>query len=346
MFNLLLRIGTAIFRDQMSGSQAFYAVRNGRNPGVYRTWDECRDQVNKFSNAKYKKFRTQEEAWQFISGSPATSTYKHASAPSSSSYTSTSRHSGNGGSYRTQEEAWSPGYPSPSTSSYRHAPAASPSSYTGRHSGFQARPSPYMRKRSLSPAASVQAASIDLEHQRAKRTKLLDSNFNTTESISGFTYKDGAAVVYTDGCCTDNGFHGASAGIGVYWGPGHERNMSAKLPGRQTNNRAEIHAARYAIESAKEMGLAKISLHTDSQFLINGITKWIHGWKKNGWKLSTGKPVQNKEDFQSLDSALQGIDVQWVHVRGHVGVPGNEAADGLAKEGSRKPLEDVRALRN
>ncbi|XP_066271698.1 ribonuclease H1-like [Branchiostoma lanceolatum] len=325
MFNLLLRIGTAIFRDQMSGSQAFYAVRNGRNPGVYRTWDECQNQVNKFSNAKFKKFKTQEEAWQFVSASPpSTSTYRHAPGPSPSSYTA--RRSGYQASPSTQRP--------------------SPSSYTSRPSGYQARPSPYMRKRSLSPAASVQAAAINIEHQSAKRTKLLDSNFNTRESISGFTYQDGAAVVYTDGCCTDNGFHGARAGIGVYWGPGHERNTSAKLPGRQTNNRAEIHAARHAIESAKEMGLAKISLHTDSQFLINGITKWIHGWKKNGWKLSTGKPVQNKEDFQNLDSALEGIDVQWVHVRGHVGIPGNEAADELAKEGSRKSLEDKGALRN
>ncbi|XP_019639001.1 PREDICTED: ribonuclease H1-like [Branchiostoma belcheri] len=328
MFNLLLRIGTAILRDQMSGSQAFYAVRNGRNPGVYRTWDECRDQVNKYSNAQFKKFRTQEEAYQFMSSqggrasSSATSTYRHAPAASpSSSYTAAS-------------------------SSYSYQGGSS--SYSGRRSGYQARPFPYMRKRSLSPAASVQAASIDIEHQSPKRARYVDTNFNEREStsISGFTYKDGAAVVYTDGCCTDNGFHGASAGIGVYWGPGHERNVSAKLPGRQTNNRAEIHAARQAIESAKEMGLAKISLHTDSQFLINGVTKWIHGWKKNGWKLSTGKPVQNKEDFQSLDSALQGIDVQWVHVRGHVGIPGNEAADGLAREGSRKSLEDRGALRN
>lgn len=113
--------------------------------------------------------------------------------------------------------------------------------------------------------------------------------------------------------------------------------MSERLPGRQTNNRAEIHAARHAIEQAKSEGIKDLKIHTDSQFLINGMTKWIHGWKHNGWKLSTGQPVINREDFEALDKASKGIKVKWEHVRGHQGVPGNEAADRLANEGASKP---------
>ena len=143
-------------------------------------------------------------------------------------------------------------------------------------------------------------------------------------------------TVYTDGSCFGNGQNGATAGIGVYWGPDHPDNVCDRLPGRQTNNRAEIHAAVKAIQQAKSKGVSNLVLKTDSQFCIKGITTWIHNWKKNGWKLSTGQPVVNKADFEELDASLQGINVQWVHVRGHRGEPGNKAADKLANEGAGK----------
>lgn len=144
--------------------------------------------------------------------------------------------------------------------------------------------------------------------------------------------------VYTDGACENNGKQGACAGIGVYWGPEHPMNIGERLPGRQTNNRAEIHAAVRAIEQAKQLGMSSVNLHTDSKFLINGITEWIHKWKRNGWKVASGEPVKNVEDFQELDRVSQGIAINWVHVRGHQGNYGNEAADKLAREGAVKPL--------
>ncbi|GFR64643.1 ribonuclease H1 [Elysia marginata] len=152
---------------------------------------------------------------------------------------------------------------------------------------------------------------------------------------SSFDEADGVHV-YTDGGCFDNGRTGARAGIGVYWGRDDLNNVSEALSGRPSNNRAEIHAAVRAVQIAKRKGIKNLIVHTDSQFLINGITKWIHRWKKNGWKLSTGHPVINKEDFSALDNELNGISVKWVYVKGHSGHAANEEADRLAKQGAEK----------
>ncbi|KAM6221313.1 ribonuclease H1 [Rhynchocyon petersi] len=154
-----------------------------------------------------------------------------------------------------------------------------------------------------------------------------------------FSYMGEFVVVYTDGCCSSNGRKRARAGIGVYWGPGHPLNVGIRLPGRQTNQRAEIHAACKAIEQAKTQNITKLVLYTDSMFTINGITNWVQGWKKNGWKTSTGKEVTNKEDFVELDRLTQGMDIQWMHIPGHSGFTGNEEADRLAREGAKQPAD-------
>ncbi|XP_017397469.1 ribonuclease H1 isoform X1 [Cebus imitator] len=155
-----------------------------------------------------------------------------------------------------------------------------------------------------------------------------------------FSYMGDSVVVYTDGCCSSNGRRRPRAGIGVYWGPGHPLNIGIRLPGRQTNQRAEIHAACKAIEQAKAQNISKLVLYTDSMFTINGvlvgITNWVQGWKKNGWKTSTGKEVINKEDFVALERLTQGMDIQWMHVPGHSGFTGNEEADRLAREGAKQ----------
>ncbi|XP_032980538.1 ribonuclease H1 isoform X3 [Rhinolophus ferrumequinum] len=151
-----------------------------------------------------------------------------------------------------------------------------------------------------------------------------------------FSYMGEYVVVYTDGCCSSNGRRRARAGIGVYWGPGHPLNVGIRLPGRQTNQRAEIHAACKAIEQARAQNINKLVLYTDSMFTINGITSWVQGWKKNGWRTSTRKEVINKEDFLGLEKLLQGMDVRWMHVPGHSGFVGNEEADRLAREGAKQ----------
>ncbi|XP_055933829.1 ribonuclease H1-like [Argiope bruennichi] len=143
-------------------------------------------------------------------------------------------------------------------------------------------------------------------------------------------------TVFIDGASSGNGQEIAQAGIGVYWGPGNKLNTSLRLLGRQTNNRAEILAAVHALKQAKELGITNIRVCTDSQFLINGITKWIDKWKDNNWKTSTGKPVINKDEFLELEKVCQGINVDWRYVKAHNKNHGNCEADKLAVAGCNK----------
>uniref|UniRef100_A0A2I3GWM3 Ribonuclease H1 n=1 Tax=Nomascus leucogenys TaxID=61853 RepID=A0A2I3GWM3_NOMLE len=129
-----------------------------------------------------------------------------------------------------------------------------------------------------------------------------------------YSYMRDFVVVYTDGCCSSNGRRRPRAGIGVYWGPGRPLNVGIRFPGRQTNQRVEIHAACKAIEQAKPQNINKLVLYTDSMFMINGITNCVQGWKKNGWKTSAGKEVINKEDFVALERLTQGMDIQWASI--------------------------------
>ncbi|MEL6603719.1 MAG: ribonuclease HI [Cyanobacteria bacterium J06614_10] len=145
--------------------------------------------------------------------------------------------------------------------------------------------------------------------------------------------------IYTDGACSGNpGPGGWGTRIEFDDGQVHE------LGGRDTdttNNRMEMQAAIAALEFVKTSEAADIDgdpicLHTDSEYLKNGITKWIKGWKRKGWKTSAGKPVLNKDLWQQLDSLTQSLQadqlkVDWRYVRGHAGNPGNERCDEIAR---------------
>ena len=136
------------------------------------------------------------------------------------------------------------------------------------------------------------------------------------------------------------GKKGASAGIGVWWGDDHKMN-TAEPASRPTNNCAEIEAAIKAIRLAKGSDVQKLKVFTDSQFLINCVTKWLPGWKKNGWKTKSNEDVKNKVELQVLDKLLDnksspGFKLKWQHVRGHQGIYGNEKADELARRGAEK----------
>ncbi|KAM7368342.1 hypothetical protein PAMP_014568 [Pampus punctatissimus] len=175
---------------------------------------------------------------------------------------------------------------------------------------------------------------VETQPKRVKQSESLSS-----ESADGFTYMGDAVVVYTDGCCSANGKVGARAGIGVYWGHNHPLNVAERLHGRQTNQRAEIQAACKALEQAKEKNIKKLVLYTDSKFTINGVTSWVKNWKLNGWRLKSGGPITNKEDFVKLDKLNAEMEVVWLHIPGHAGYRGNEEADRLSREGAAKPLQ-------
>ena len=149
---------------------------------------------------------------------------------------------------------------------------------------------------------------------------------------------DGLVQVFTDGACSANGYKVARAGVGVWFNHGHASNVSAPVLGRPTNNCAEIEAAIAAVYAARAAGISKLCINTDSQFMIDCMTKWIKSWKRNGWKTAKKEDVKNKEELAKLDRVLSesSVAVQWNHVRGHRGIEGNEEADRLAVAGAKE----------
>ena len=138
---------------------------------------------------------------------------------------------------------------------------------------------------------------------------------------------DGTVVeIFTDGACSGNPGPGGWGAI-LRW-KGHEKELRGG-EAQTTNNRMEMMAAIAAIESVKRRAI--IELYTDSNYLRDGITKWIHGWKKNGWKTSDKKPVKNVDLWQRLEKAIVTHKVNFHWVKGHAGHPENERADELAR---------------
>ncbi len=135
-------------------------------------------------------------------------------------------------------------------------------------------------------------------------------------------------VIYTDGACKGNPGPGGW-GAWMRWG-GHEKELFGGLPST-TNNRMELTAVIEALGLLKRPAL--VAVYTDSEYVKNGITTWIHGWKKRGWRTADNKPVKNIELWQQLDALVAQHQVQWHWVKGHAGDPGNERADALANRG-------------
>lgn len=135
-------------------------------------------------------------------------------------------------------------------------------------------------------------------------------------------------TIYTDGACSGNPGPGG-------WGALLESDGKSKeLCGGEvdtTNNRMELTAAIKALEALKRS--SRISLHTDSTYVKDGITKWMVNWKKNGWKTAAKKPVKNQDLWVLLDEAISRHQIDWHWVKGHAGNPGNEKADDLANQG-------------
>lgn len=134
-------------------------------------------------------------------------------------------------------------------------------------------------------------------------------------------------VIYTDGACSGNPGPGGWGALLMY--NGHEKELSGS-DAATTNNRMELMAAIMALQSLKQP--CDIELHTDSQYVMKGITEWLTGWKRNGWKTADKKPVKNADLWQELEKAASTHRIQWKWVRGHNGDVHNERVDQLARE--------------
>ncbi|MEW8543580.1 MAG: viroplasmin family protein [Candidatus Thiodiazotropha sp.] len=147
-----------------------------------------------------------------------------------------------------------------------------------------------------------------------------------------------ATAVYIDGSCIKNGTNSAKAGYGLYWGIDHPWNGSYSMSTEEgaTNNKAELRAAIKAIEIARDNGLERLVINSDSKYVILGATHWSDNWCNNGWKTSNGDSVKNEEEWKQLLQLVNesNISITWNHVPGHKGVSGNEEADKLAVRGA------------
>ena len=140
--------------------------------------------------------------------------------------------------------------------------------------------------------------------------------------------------MWTDGACKGNPGVG---GWGAWMRFGDQEKELWGGEAATTNNRMELSAVIEGLRALKRPCL--ITLHVDSTYVMNGLTKWLPGWKRNGWLTGDKKPVKNKELWQALEVEVERHHVTWVWVKGHAGDPGNERADGLANRG----VDDVRA---
>jgi ribonuclease HI len=146
---------------------------------------------------------------------------------------------------------------------------------------------------------------------------------------------DKVVDIYTDGACSGNPGPGGWGAVLSY--DGHRKELYGGQPAPTTNNRMELMAAIQALESLTRP--STVRLHTDSVYLRNGISQWLPGWKRKGWKTADKKPVKNADLWQRLEAAAERHQVQWLWVKGHAGDPGNERADALANRG----MDEARA---
>ncbi len=144
---------------------------------------------------------------------------------------------------------------------------------------------------------------------------------------------DGKVVIFTDGACSGNpGPGGWGAVLISPLGKGRELGGGES---KTTNNRMELTAAVeafLALTRVKQLSTKEVRLYTDSTYVIQGITAWVHGWKKRGWKTQDGKDVSNREIWEKLEAVIadNGFTVEWLYVPGHAGYDGNERCDEIA----------------
>ncbi|XRM37902.1 hypothetical protein ABZX51_001349 [Aspergillus tubingensis] len=286
----------------------FYGVQRGRIPGVYTDWAKAQEQIKGFPKPRYKKFSTREEAEEFArEGQGSGATF--------------------GKTPESQKLAGAPGMMNGVPADAQGIPfeAGTGPLPTGAEDGFD--------------------PNVWLDPKTGKVVyKSQDQKAATKVKSTG---PPGMLRIYTDGSSLKNGKALASAGVGVYFGPGDSRNVSEPLKGsRQTNQRAELTAILRALDIAPRH--RDVTIFTDSQYAINCVTVWFTKWRRNNWMTAGNKPVDNKDLVESILSKIEErnelkVKTLFEWVKGHSSHPGNEAADRLAVSGARRGVSEKAA---
>lgn len=321
-------------RESKATQPKFYAVRIGKEPGIYHTWNECLDQVRGFPKAMFKSFTTLSDAQKFVNNEETASGVKEVTkwygvraGRTPGVYTSWQdvldqitgwkgpKHKG----FKTKWEAEqyvanAEGYSAQDVpvGSIEAGEPAKKAKKTKKGVKDELSPQPMLEQGEYEPGEEPLGHDVE---DGFDTNILLDhstdgARYKTREEREKMTYqvarpvKDAPIRIYTDGSSLSNGKSSAWGGVGVFFGPADKRNISEPLSGtKQTNQRAELMAMVRALEVAPKD--RKIVIVSDSKYSIDCVTDWFHNWQRNGWVNSAKKPVENRDLVQKILDQLE-----------------------------------------
>lgn len=316
-------------KRKMDNGPKFYAVQAGFRPGVYLTYAECSAQTAGFKGAVFKSFTSRSDAEAFAAG-------KKVAASSDEP---------------ERFYAVAVGNPTGIYTDWSDAAASIKGVKGPKYKRFASRKEAVAYIRQFGNREAVEAlgeAVPSSEPVLALQQSISPATPAQKPAPKSAAVKpdtgivcpiEGALQIYTDGSSLANGREGSRAGVGVYFGDGDARNVSERLVGDpQTNQRAELMAMLRALQIAP-VGQT-VQIISDSQYSINCVTQWAHGWKSKGWKTATGENVKNQDIIRAVldrmderTKAKASTSYHWV--KGHASNRGNMAADRLAVRGAK-----------
>ncbi|KIV92585.1 hypothetical protein, variant 2 [Exophiala mesophila] len=348
----------------------FYAVKDGKKPGIYDTWDQCLSQVRGHKGAVFKAFPSLHEAQAFMDGKLVKSTdpngeqkfYAVQNGLVPGVYTAwheaqaqirgvrKPKHK----KFNTRAEAEAFVAAGQKTNGFGDAQNASPGEeirrlivrnsapglhMNGTYSPIDKDGTPYEIGRGPLPAGAEDGfdpnIKLSADGTIVNRT---EEEKERTKIVPKDRDPPGMLRIYTDGSSLKNGQVGARAGVGVYFGPQDPKNVSEALKGsKQTNQRAELTAILRALEIAPRH--REVTIYTDSKYSIDCVTNWYKNWQRRNWTTADRKPVVNKDVIMEIREKIEEREslkrnTYFVWVKGHANDPGNIAADQLAVAGA------------
>ncbi|KAJ5216401.1 Ribosomal protein L9/RNase H1 N-terminal [Penicillium cinerascens] len=293
-----------------SGSSAientrFYGIQRGRVPGVYTDWSKAQEQIRGFTRPRYRKFSTREEAEDFVK---------------------------------------SGGEKPPPAVGFGEAQTTVVTPGMMKENAKNADGVEFVAGDGPLPPGAEDGFDPNLLLNPATGKVMYKTTQQKTATKTQAAGIPGVLRIYTDGSSLRNGTKLASAGVGVYFGPGDSRNVSEPLKGsRQTNQRAELTAILRAIDIAPRH--RDITIITDSRYAIDCVTVWFINWRRNDWMTKDKKPVENRDLIESILVKIEErhelkVKTQFEWIKGHNKDPGNEAADRLAVNGAQRGVQE------
>ncbi|KAF2084721.1 ribonuclease H-like protein [Saccharata proteae CBS 121410] len=342
----------------------FYAVKTGHKPGVYSSWPDCQAQVKGFKGATFQSFPSQAEAEAFVNGSAEKA---RSSTPAKFYGVQHGRVPGvytDWPSAQTQITGWTrPKYKAFATRAEaetfvkegngKNAGEAVANVAGDAEAAAANKAAAKKKQKTIAPVEEVDEGPYEpgtgplpedaedgfdpriwLNPETGKVEMKSEEQLNAKKKRPS-SDTTGVLKIYTDGSSLGNGKLGAVAGVGVYFGPGDDRNISEPLVGsRQTNQRAELTALQRALDVAPLH--RSVEIVSDSNYSINCVTIWFQTWRRNNWQTSAKKPVENKDLIEPLIARIEerervGVKTTFTWVKGHAKDGGNIAADTLAE---------------